>query len=633
MSSFNRIPKSRLVAVGAVLAVVLYLAVNSLSSTLLRANRVDLTEGGLYSLSSGTVALLDKLDEPIHMRLFMSAGLHEAAPALAAYANRVRAMLDTYESLAHGKVTLEVIDPKPYSDEEDRAVGFGINRISLDGSSDPLYFGLAATNSTSGSGSIPVFSPDREAFLEYDLTRLVAELGQPQKPVVAVLDGLGLEGNPMTGQEPAQILTMLKETYAVETLSGDVDKLPDGTRVVLVIQPQKLSDRTLYTLDQWVLGGGATAVFADPFAETQQGPQPGMPAENNASDFAKLFDAWGVGFDVKKAIGDPDWAIRTVRNVDGRQAEMANYPWFAIHDDGFDRGDAVTSKLNAVVMTTAGSFTATGKDASLKPLMYASADAGLLPAGEAADPYGDPRALLKKIEKAPSRPVVAARLEGKLKTAFPNGKPEGSAATGDALKESVGAPNVILVGDADMLADRNWLQKQQILGRTVAQSFANNGDFLLNSVEQMVGGVALADLRSRTVSWRPFTRIDALERAAEERFLAKQQELTQRIQDTEKKIKDASSTGEAKDGELVSAEQATAIESFRSELLTARAELREVQYNLRADVDALKNRIMLLIIGVLPAAVALIALVFALRRPKRPVPVRKSDPTTATKSA
>ncbi len=624
MSKLNRIPKSRLVAVGAVLAIILYLAVNSLSATLFRSSRIDLTDGGLYSLSHGTVAMLDKLGEPIHMRLFMSASLHEAAPALSAYASRVRAMLDTYESLSHGKITLEVIDPQPYSEEEDRAVGLGINRISLDGTSDPIYFGLAATNSTNGSANIPVFTPDREAFLEYDLTRLVAELGQPKKPVVALLDGLGLAGNPMAGQEPAQILSMLKETYSVETVGGDIDKLPDNTRVVVVVQPQKLSDRTLYTLDQWVLSGGATLVFADPFAETQAGPQPGVPAENNATDFQKMFDAWGVGFDAKKAVGDPDWAIRTVRNIGGRQAEVANYPWFAIHDDGFDRGDAVTSKLQAVVMTTAGSFTATGKDSTLKPLMYASADAGLLPAGEAADPYGDPRALLSKIEKANGRPVVAARLEGKLHTAFPDGKPKDSTSEGTPVKESASAPNMILVGDADMLSDRNWLQKQNVLGRPVAQAFANNGDFLLNAVEQMAGGVALADLRSRTVSWRPFTRIDALERAAEERFLAKQQELTQRIADTEKKLKDASATGEAKDGELVSSDQAKAVETFKSDLLSARAQLREVQYNLRADVASLKNWIMILIIGVVPAAVALIALVFALRRPRRPVPVRKA---------
>ena len=616
--------KSRLTAVGVLLAIVLTLALNSIVANTFRSSRIDLTAGHLYSLSEGTRTLLGKLDEPIHMRLFMSGSLRDAAPQLAAYAARVRSMLDTYATLSKGKITLEVIDPEPYSDEEDQAVGFGINRIALQGADDSIFFGLAATNSTDGKAQIPVFTPDREAFLEYDLTRLVAELGQPAKPVVTLIDGLGLAGNPQLRQPPAQIMTMLKETYDVETVTGDVDKLPDHTRVVMVVQPQQLSDRTLYTLDQWVMSGGATLVFVDPFAETQLGRGPGQLPDDNASDLDKLFKAWGIGFDVKTAVADPQNAIRTARAVAVRQIEVANYPWFAVRGDGFDHGDAITSQLQAVVLTTPGSFTATGKDVTLQPLMVASTSAGYLPAGEAADPYGDPRTLLPKIAKASTQPILAARVDGKLVSAFPAGKPEGSGNGDKPIGESVGKPNLIVVADADMLSDRNWIQRQNVLGQAVAQAFANNGDFLLNAVEQMSGGVALADLRSRTVSWRPFTRIDALERAAEERFLAKQQELTQRIADTEKKLKDASITGEVKDGELVSAEQAKTIETFKSDLLSARAELREVQYNLRADVARLKNWIMVLIIGVVPAAVALIAIVFALRRPRRPVPVRKA---------
>lgn len=624
MKFLSSAPKSRLVGAGVVLAVVLFLAVNSIASHLLGSDRVDLTEGRLYSLSQGTRTLLAKLDEPIHMRLFMSASLAEAAPQLAAYAARVRALLDTYASLSHGKITLEVIDPKPYSDEEDQAVGFAINRISLQGAGDPIFFGLAATNSTDGKAEIPVFAPDREAFLEYDVTRLVAELGQVQKPVIALIDGLGLAGNPMARMPPAQILAMLKETYDVETVGADVDKLPEGTRVVMVVQPQKLSERTRYTLDQWVLAGGATMVFVDPFAETEMGPQPGVPAADNASDLPALFKAWGVGFDVKRAVADPDNAIRTARNVDGRQVEVANYPWFAVNGAGFDKGDATVADLKAVVMTTAGAFTVTSRDVTLKPLMTASADAGTLPAGDAADPYGDPRALFAKIEKAPGPLVVAARLDGTLRTAFPDGKPQGSEATGAPLKQSAARPDVILVGDADMLADRNWIQRRNLMGQTIAQAFANNGDFVLNAVEQMVGGVALADLRGRTVSWRPFTRIDRITQAAEARFLAKQQQLTQRIRDAEGKLRNVAAEQKAKGGELVAADTARTVESFRADLIAARAELRDVQYNLRRDVDQLKAWIMIITIGVIPAAVALIALAFALRRPKRPVPTRKA---------
>jgi ABC-type uncharacterized transport system involved in gliding motility auxiliary subunit len=617
--------KSRLTAVGVLLAIVLTLALNSIVANTFRSSRIDLTAGHLYSLSEGTRTLLGKLDEPIHMRLFMSGSLRDAAPQLAAYAARVRSMLDTYATLSKGKITLEVIDPEPYSDEEDQAVGFGINRIALQGADDSIFFGLAATNSTDGKAQIPVFTPDREAFLEYDLTRLVAELGQPAKPVVTLIDGLGLAGNPQLRQPPAQIMTMLKETYDVETVTGDVDKLPDHTRVVMVVQPQQLSDRTLYTLDQWVMSGGATLVFVDPFAETQLGRGPGQLPDDNASDLDKLFKAWGIGFDVKTAVADPQNAIRTARAVVGRQIEVANYPWFAVRGDGFDHGDAITSQLQAVVLTTPGSFTATGKDVTLQPLMVASTSAGYLPAGEAADPYGDPRALLPKIAKASTQPILAARVDGKLVSAFPAGKPEGSENGDKPIGESVGKPNLIVVADADMLSDRNWIQRQNVLGQAVAQAFANNGDFVLNAVEQMVGGVALADLRSRTVSWRPFTRINALEQSAEQKFLAKQQELTQRVQDTETKIKSIAAEQKVKQGEVIASDTSATVEKFRAELLAARAELRDVQYNLRRDVEQLKAWIMVITVGIVPLVVAIFALVFALRRPRRPIPTRKSS--------
>ncbi len=617
--------KSRLTAVGVLLAIVLTLALNSIVANTFRSSRIDLTAGHLYSLSEGTRTLLGKLDEPIHMRLFMSGSLRDAAPQLAAYAARVRSMLDTYATLSKGKITLEVIDPEPYSDEEDQAVGFGINRIALQGADDSIFFGLAATNSTDGKAQIPVFTPDREAFLEYDLTRLVAELGQPAKPVVTLIDGLGLAGNPQLRQPPAQIMTMLKETYDVETVTGDVDKLPDHTRVVMVVQPQQLSDRTLYTLDQWVMSGGATLVFVDPFAETQLGRGPGQLPDDNASDLDKLFKAWGIGFDVKTAVADPQNAIRTARAVAVRQIEVANYPWFAVRGDGFDHGDAITSQLQAVVLTTPGSFTATGKDVTLQPLMVASTSAGYLPAGEAADPYGDPRTLLPKIAKASTQPILAARVDGKLVSAFPAGKPEGSGNGDKPIGESVGKPNLIVVADADMLSDRNWIQRQNVLGQAVAQAFANNGDFVLNAVEQMVGGVALADLRSRTVSWRPFTRINALEQSAEQKFLAKQQELTQRVQDTETKIKSIAAEQKVKQGEVIASDTSATVEKFRAELLAARAELRDVQYNLRRDVEQLKAWIMVITVGIVPLVVAIFALVFALRRPRRPIPTRKSS--------
>lgn len=629
-SRVEKLSRSQLIGFGIVLAIVLFLAGNMLAGNLFRSSRVDLTDNNLYSLSKGTRTLLAKLKEPIHLRLFLSKGLVQQAPQLAAYATRVQSMLEAYADLSGGKITLEVIDPKPYSDDEDRAVGLGINRIRLQGAPNEVFFGLAATNSTDGKGKIPVFSPRREAHLEYDLTRLVAELGQPKKPVIAVIDGVALSGNPMARQPQSILMTQLKELYKVEQLHGDVDKLPEGTRVLVIAHPKGLSDRTLYTIDQWVLNGGATMVFVDPYAETQPTLRPGMPPRNPQSQFDKLFSAWGVKFDTKKSVGDPKYALQTQRRVGGRIEAVTFLPWLALRKDSFDTQSPLLANLSSIVMTQAGAFTAVSKDVKLVPLITGSKEAGLLPTAIAARPTSDPRALLGQLDKKNGPPIIAARLEGKIKSAFPKGKPEKSEHKGTPLKALKGTLNVMLVGDADMLSDRNWIRRQQgALGQRVVEAFANNGPFVLNAVEQMSGGTVLADLRGRGVSWRPFEKIKQLERNAEAQYLTEQQRLMQKLRAAEAKLRQISQQN-GKDGELVSAESEKAVNQFRQELLATRAQLRQVQFNLRRDVDGLKSWITTLNVGLIPVLVGALALFMAFRRQKTPMPDKPQPQTTET---
>ncbi|MEO0798902.1 MAG: GldG family protein [Pseudomonadota bacterium] len=621
-------PKGRLIGTGIALAIVLFLAFNIFTSSAFRNARADLTANSLYSLSNGTRTLLSELAEPLHFRLFLSRELVQTAPQLSAYANRVQAMLSTYRDLSNGKITLEVIDPKPFSDDEDRAVGFGINKIRAASLNQELFFGLAATNSTRGSAKIPVFSPDREAFLEYDLTRMVAELGQPKKPVIALIDGIALGGNPMARQPEAQVMTQLKELYTVENLRGDVDALPDGTRVVMVVHPRNVSDRTLYTIDQWVLSGGATLVFVDPFAETAPGLRPGMPAPNPQSDFDKLLTSWGVKFDTKVAVGDPKTAIRAVREVDGRDVPATNLPWLALTKENLATGDALVAQLSNVIVTTAGHFETTSDAVTLKPLLTASPGSGILAASEAGNQTGDPRLLFDRLKVSETPLVLAARLEGTFGTAFPKGKPEKSEAKSKPLTKLEGKPNVILVGDADMTMDRNWIRRRQLLGQVIAEPFANNGAFVLNAVEQMIGGVALADLRGRGVSARPFETIEALAKEAEAKYLKRQQGLQQKLQATERRLAEvAQRTGS--DGAVLDDESIKAVEQFRSDLLSTRAELRNVQFDLRREVDGLKSWITLVNVGLVPALVAALALGYAIRRTRRPLP--KREPASATR--
>ena len=643
----------RIALIAMLLAAVIFVCLNIISAQIFRDARVDLTAQHLYSLSQGTRTLLGELKEPVRFRLFLSSGLTKQAPQLAAFAGRVRSLLDSYAAAAKGNIILEVIDPKPFSEEEDNAVAFGIDGFTGVGG-ERLFFGLAATNSTTGRATIGVFAPDREAFLEYDLTRLVSELGRRGKPVVALLDGLGLAGNPMMRMPEQQVLAQMKQFFDVKALSGEVEKLPDDTRALMVVHPQDLSEKTLYTIDQWVMAGNATMIFVDPYAENQLGPR-GMPSPNPASNLEPLFKAWGVKFDAAKAIGDPDYALETERNVGGRPVASQNLAWMALRGDALARDEAILAQLSAVVMTTAGAFETTKDGVTLRPLVRASSAAVTLDATVAGDRSGDPRRLLVGLTKAPKPPILAARLTGTLDSAYPDGlkkeekKPDEAKAdekkpdqakeaekadeskkdeakAGDnALKKSAKPANVILVGDADMLMDRNWIQMHTLFGQQVAQAFANNGDFVINAIEQMAGGAALSDLRGRGVSWRPFELIQRMEAEADSKFRAKEQELTTQLKDTEQKLSQLPKVAEGSN-EVLTAEQAKTIEGFRTQLLAIRSQLRDVQFALRRDVDNLKNWVTVLNVGGVPLAVGVIALAFGMWPGRRPLPGKPSAP-------
>jgi ABC-type uncharacterized transport system involved in gliding motility auxiliary subunit len=646
---------ARIAAIAALLGAVIFVCVNIVSSQVLRGARIDLTQQHLYSLSQGTRTLLGEINEPLRFRLFMSGALTKQAPQLAAFAGRVRALLDAYVAASNGRIILEVIDPRPFSEDEDRAVAYGIQSFQGTGG-EQLFFGLAATNSTTGRSTISVFAPDRETFLEYDLTRMVSQLGNRGKPVVALIDGLGLAGNPQMRAPEQQTLAQMRQFFDVQMATPD--KLPDQARVLMVVHPLGLTDAMLYNIDQWVLAGKPAIFFVDPFAENQLPPggMPGMPPTRTASTLEPLFKAWGVKFDTAQVVGDPTYALQTQRNVGGRPVVSQNLPWMALRGDALARDEAILAQLSAIVLTNAGALETTKDGVTLRPLLTASGNAVLIDAAIASDRNADPRRMLSGMKRPDKPPVLAARLSGTLDSAYPDGPP-GSAAKAPAaadappaeaaanaetskpdaskpdaskpetskpetIKRSVKPINVILMGDADMLMDRNWIQQQNLLGQQIAQAFANNGDFVINALEQMSGGAALSDLRGRGVSWRPFEVIQQMEAEADQRFRAKEQQLTQELKDTEQKLAEMPRAPEGSN-DVLTPEQMQAVDGFRAQLLSIRSELRDVQFALRRNVDDLKSWVTAVNVGVVPLVVAIIALIFAMRRPRRPVPVKE----------
>ena len=604
MNLINNIKSRNLIKLSIIFSIIIFFSINVITNNILSSSRVDFTENKLYSLSDGTNSLLKNLEEPIHIRLFVSSNLVKDVPQLSTYANRVETILKTYSNLSNGKITLEIIDPKPFSDAEDRAVGMGINSFNATEMSDSLYFGLAATNSTTGQKNIPIFSPERETFLEYDLTSLISDLSQIKKPVISILDNLGLSADSRIGKPEQQILKQMKEMFQVEKVDENNNELNKNTKVLMIIHPKFLSDETLYMIDQWILNGGATLIFLDPYAETEISRQPGMPPMNPRSNLKKLLDTWGIKFDNKKAVLDSEFGFRISRNINGRDIQVTNYPWLNIRGQGLNKNESSLSNLSTIVMTTAGSFELANDDSVLEPIIISSQKSGLGDAQKAGDPKGDPRDLLPSIKSDNKNLTVAGWVKSNLATSFSDKTNKDD----NQLSKSSKKSNILLVADADMLMDRNWL--------TQRGAFANNGDFVLNVLEKMVGGNALSDLRGKSTSWRPFEKIIALEKIAEEKFLIEEQMLAKKLKGMEDQIRNLTQNND-EDSDVLSPETIKAIDGFKTEMMSTRSQLRSVKFDLRRDVEMLKKWVISVNVAILPIIFAGLALIISLRRKRK----------------
>jgi gliding motility-associatede transport system auxiliary component len=615
-------------------AVVLFIAVNVIAGNWLAGMRVDLTEEGLYTLSPATRATLAKIDEPITLRFYYSPQLGREIPSYGVFADRVREMLREYAALAKGKIVLDVLDPEPFSAVEDRAVAFGLQGVPLDQSGEQVYFGLAGTNSTDDQAIISFFQPDRERFLEYDLTKLIAGLANPHKTVVGLATQLPLEGDLMAAMQgrplvPYVVLEQMQQLYTVKSLGTDFDAVPSDVDVLMLVHPQKLADKTLYAIDQFVLKGGRALVFVDPDSETQrlhpsQLNPPGMP---NDSSVDRLFAAWGLRLVPKMVAADRTDAQR-VNAGSATNIEPVDYVgWLTLKADDLDHDNPITADLSRINVATPGILEPlAGAKTAFTPLITTSTDSMEIPADKFQTP--DPAALLAGFKPSGKKLVIAAQITGPATTAFPDGPPKSAdksktAATDkkdDApsvqAKTAVKPIDVVAVADTDILDDQFWVQVQNFFGQRVAVPNANNGDFVTDAIDVLSGGADLIGLRTRGTAVRPFVLVQDIQRAADERYQASEKALEGKLKDTEQKLKDLRDRG-TRQGGAIDAAQNDAIENFRGQLLATRRQLRHVQLAERENINRLRSWIEFFDIAFIPIVVAIVAIAIGAVRLRR----------------
>ena len=598
------------------------------SSVVILANlplRCDMTAENLYTLSKGSKAVLGQLTEDVTLKYYVSSSSAEMPMALKTYAQQVGNLLKEYERAGGGRLVVEEYDPKPDSDAEEWAQRYGVEpQTGGNPFGQGIYFGVVAVCGDREE-TLGVLSPRTESTLEYDLTRLVTRVAWPERPVVGVMtslpDVLGGQMNPMMmqmGQRPPQgwaAFSELAKDYDVRTVEPDAEKIDDDIKTLVMVHAKNLSDKTLYAIDQFVLRGGKLVACVDPFSikdmqssRSQQNPMMGQMGGDGPSTLGKLFDAWGVKFEEGKISCDLEAATKLNNGQGGVESNPA---FLSLGTANMDKGDLIVADLTNVMFPFAGAFTFEKKDMdiSFEPVITTSKD-NSCSTDKMSMQYGG----MKDMVPDGKERILAARLSGTFKTAFPKG-PDGTNDVSKAFAEGKG--NVLLFADSDFLADDFCVRMMRTPFGSIPQLINENLTLFSNAMEQFAGREELIGVRSRGASDRPFTVVNELEAEATKKWQAREAAFQEELQQTQQRL--SALQKEKKGGErfILSKEQQDEIVKLRKSQAETRKQLKNVRKELTADIDSLGLRLKIINIALVPVLVVLFGLLRGYLRRKR----------------
>ena len=610
-------------AAGLIALFLLLVAGNFLASRV--AVRADLTDGKLFTLSEGTKKILGKLDGPVKVRLYISQGDNAMPVQLKSFAQRVDDLLREFKAASGGNIIIEKYNPKPDSDEEDAAQLDGIEPQTLT-TGEQFYMGLTVSR-LDRKEAIAGINPQRERLLEYDLIRAVARVANTERPVIGLMSAVAVMGAPMNMMsrqptEPWVLAGELKRDFEVKNIPITAETIDPSIKTLLLIHPRDISDRTEYALDQFVLRGGKLIAFVDPHMYFDQQPNPMMPmaqGQPGQSTLPRLFKAWGVNMELGKALADVTYASGA--------GQRLTPTILTLNRTAMNRDDVATSQIETVLLAFSGAFDIKPAAGLKVSELMKSSPNNMFVDGIVASLSGD-TAMKGFVPSNKSLPL-AARLSGKFKTAFPEGVPEGmpkkddgkdakKAAEPAQLKEGAADNSVVIVADADMLADGAAVEIQNIFGQRVVVPSNGNLAFAQGLVEQAAAGDDLSTLRTRTSIFRPLTVVREMETNAQKQYFGKIKSMEDDLQQTTEKMQKLQKpSGDAKSAQILTPEQQAELDNFKKRVLSTRKELKELRKDLRQDAEALQFWTKVANIVVVPALVALFGIGMAIVRQRR----------------
>ena len=622
----NTLAGDWLINISLICIIIFFIAINTLSNQIFYSARMDLTQDNLYTLNQGTYEVIKSIDEPITIRLFFSDKLSRDIPPLREYGQRVRELIEEYVVSSKGKIILERVDPEPFTDNEDLAMVFGLQGRTLSQAGEKFYFGLVASNSTDDVSVIPYFDQSRESYLEYDLSRIIADLANPKKKKIGLVTflpiggGLAYEDAPSSEYVPPWVIyNRLSESFEITNLGKSFNSISEDIDILMIVHPKNLDDATQYAIDQFILSGKGTVFFLDPYSEVERNA---LPIEKRrtyipSSSLNSLFEKYGFYLEPGMIVGD---------RVYGRQVTIGRPPnlrvttyvlWLALNKQLINPNDSITNELEKILTNSSGAIALSEEsELTLEPLITSSRDSMLIERYKVQF-RPDPTLLLSEFVSSGKFFNLAARITGNINSVYKDSDNENQ----DANHLDSGQANMIIFADTDILADQTWNQSQDNFGREVFNPIADNGSLIINAIESLSGKGELISLRSRGVSSRPFEEVEELRRNAETKYRETEQKLQKELQSTEQKLRDLqrSASLEVNEGSpILSKEHAETLQIFRDQIINIRKKLRDVQRELRVDIEELGLLLKIYNIWLMPLFVSIASiLVFGFRRRKR----------------
>jgi len=603
------------------LAIISFFSFNVLNKNFFKNLRFDLTESNIYTLSDGTKSILQSINEPLNFKLFYTKQIGDINPVYQNYYDRVKEILGQYVLLSNNKIKLKIFNPKPFSNEEDKAVEYGLQGVEIIAGVYG-YFGLIATNSTDDEEKIIFFQPDRTPFLEYDLSKIVTNLANPNRRIVGLYTDLPMFGtfNPLAKTRdaaeapPWAVYNQMKEFFEVKRIHEKTSSIPEGLELLMLVHPKKIPERLLYMIDQFVLKGGKLLVFIDPNSETESfSPNTNQVKEgDNNSDLKELLDKWGVELVENKVVGDL-LSARRVQIGASDQPSVTDYiAWLDIKKDHMDDTHQATSKVQRLTFATSGFLKNNEKNnnISFRRLVWSTTQSMQIDVADVKF-TPNPTNLLRNFVPSNEELTLAAEIKGNFSSNFPDGPPDTNIKNdfdkNKHINESIKPTTLVILADTDMLYDEYWLKYEQS-GEVIP--IANNADFTVNLLEYLNGTEDLIGLRGKGVSSLPFIKVEKIQKEAEQKFRSKEQELLEKLNNYQSKLENIQK-GSVEDGgkTLLTEKETLEIDKFREEMIFVRSELRKVQNALRKDIEKLDSTLKFFNIFFVPILLIIISLV------------------------